>query len=79
MCEDVVDSLVGDKSILLSVACVARLQTVFLSLNGIIQVHILITSLIYDLQFVDTLYANWVMGDGCWVLGVGWMAVWVST
>ena len=69
MCEDVVDSLVGDKSIFLAVACVARLQTVFLSLNGIIQVHILITSLIYDLQFVDTLYANWVMGDGCWVLG----------
>lgn len=64
MCEDVVDSLVGDKRVLLSIACVARLQTVFLSLNGIIQVHILITSLIYDLQFVDTLYADRVMGDG---------------
>lgn len=64
MSEDVVDSLVGDESIFLAVACIARLQTIFLSLNGIIQVHILITSLIYDLQFVDTLYADRVMGVG---------------
>ena len=69
MFEDVVDSLVGDKRVFLSIACVARLQTVFLGLDDIILAHVLITSLIYDLQFVDTLNANWVMGDGCWVFG----------
>ena len=71
MCEDVVDSLVGDESIFLAVARTAGLHTIFLGLDDIILAHVLLCSLIDHLEFVDTLYANWVMGVGCWVLGVG--------
>ena len=71
MSEDVVDSLVGDESVFLAVACVARLQTIFLGLDDIILAHVLLCSLIDHLEFVDMLYANWVLGVGCWVLGDG--------
>ena len=71
MSEDVVDSLVGDESIFLAVARTAGLQTIFLGLDDIILAHVLLCPLIDHLEFVDTLYANWVMGVGCWVLGDG--------
>ena len=70
MSEDVVDSLVGDESIFLAVARTAGLQTIFLGLDDIILAHVLLCSLIDHLEFVDMLYANWVMGDGCWVMDV---------
>lgn len=71
MSEDVVDSLVGDESIFLAVARTAGLQTIFLGLDDIILAHVLLCPLIDHLEFVDMLYANWVMGVGCWVMGDG--------
>ena len=62
MREDVIDSLIGDESILLSVTRATGLQTVFLGLDGIILAHVLLCTLIHHLQLVDALNAERVVG-----------------
>ena len=62
MREDVIDSLIGDESILLSVTRATGLQTIFLGLDDIILAHVLLCSLIDHLEFVDMLYADRVVG-----------------